>query len=51
MHIIPSTRGEGISKERIISLTYHNKEHMKEKKKGDKEIVTKVDKKYRRERM
>ncbi len=54
MHIIPSTRGEGISKERRISLKYQNKEHMKGrkgiKKKGG-EIFTKVDKKYRRERM
>lgn len=56
IHIIPSTRGEGISKERIISLKYQNKEHMKgrrgfKKKKKKREIVTKEDKKYRRERM
>lgn len=44
MHIIPSTRGEGISGERTISLKYQNKEHMKGRKgikKGGKLITRK----------
>lgn len=32
MHIIPSTRGEGISTGKTISLKYPNKEHMKGRK-------------------
>lgn len=50
MHIIPSTKEEGISKEKAISLKYQNKEDMKGRERMKGEInYTKVDKKYRRE--
>lgn len=48
MHIIPSTKEEGISKEKAISLKYKNKEDMKGRERMKGEInYTKVDKKYR----
>lgn len=51
MHIIPSTKEEGIRKRKAISLKYQNKEDMKEKERMKGEInYTKVDKKYRREK-
>lgn len=51
MHIIPSTKEEGIRKGKAISLKYQNKEDMKGKERMKGEInYTKVDKKYRREK-
>lgn len=50
MHIIPSTKEEGISKKKAISLKYQNKEDMKGRERMKGEInYTKVDKKYRTE--